>query len=273
MIESMLVAIDVGNTNITIGIVRDGEVVTSLRAPTLANQSADQLDASLEKLLRLDGVELTDVTGVVIASVVPEVTAGVSELAERRGVSVLIADSSTVPILIRVDQPETVGDDRLVNALAAARLHGTPAIVVDLGTATTFDVVAPDGAFIGGAIAPGIALGLEALAERTAQLPRVLLAMPLRAIGRDTVSAMQSGAVLGYIGLVGEVVRQISAELALDGGAAPKVILTGGHSNSEWAKHIPGVDAIDPLLTLRGLAILHAEVAQKQSEPQSVAQA
>jgi type III pantothenate kinase len=264
----MLLALDVGNTNVTVGIVRDGDVVASRRAPTPANHTADELEAILDQLLRVDGAELNDVTEIVVASVVPDVTAAVIELGGRKGIAVLVADSTTLPTPIRVDEPGSVGDDRLVNALAAARLYGKPAIVVDLGTATTFDVVAADGAFVGGAIAAGVNLGLEALAARTAQLPLVPLVMPQRAIGRDTVSAMQSGALIGYLGLVRELIRAITAELALDGGDPPKVILTGGLSNTEWAKAIPGVDAIDPLLTLRGLAVLHAEVGRKESAVQ-----
>ncbi len=265
----MLVALDVGNTNVTTGIVRDGDVATARRAPTPANRTAHELEAILDQLLRLDGTALNDVNEMVIASVVPAVTDAVTELAARRGIVHLVADSTTVPIPIRVDQPDSVGDDRLVNALAAARLYGKPAIVIDLGTATTFDVVAADGAFIGGAIAAGVGLGLEALAAHTAQLPLVPLAMPQRAIGRDTVTAMQSGALIGYLGLVRELIRAISEELALDGGDPPKVILTGGLSNADWAGAIPGVDAIDPLLTLRGLAILHADVRRQESVAQA----
>lgn len=182
----MLLALDVGNTRVTVGLVRDGDVTSARHAPTFANQTADQLEASLDALLRLDGLELSDVDQMVIASVVPAVTAAATQLAVRSGIAVLVAENTSVPIPIRVDEPDRVGADRLVNALAASRLYGKPAIVVDLGTATTFDVVAADGAFIGGAIAPGVGLGLEALAGRTAQLPRVPLVMPQRAIGRDT---------------------------------------------------------------------------------------
>jgi type III pantothenate kinase len=156
-----------------------------------------------------------------------------------------------------------VGADRLVNALAAARLYGTPAVVVDFGTATTFDCVGADGAYIGGAIAPGLELGLEALAARTAKLPRIELRAPDRAIGRDTVSAMQSGTVFGYQALATGLLARIRRELADLSGiepAAVKTILTGGLSAAPWAADLDGVDAIDPDLTLRGLAILHAEV-------------
>jgi type III pantothenate kinase len=151
-----------------------------------------------------------------------------------------------------------------MNALAAARFHGSPAIVVDLGTATTFDCVAADGAFVGGAIAPGLVLGLEALAARTAKLPRVELATPERAIGRDTVAAIQAGSVLGHRALVEGLLARTRRELAEGTAVAPRdvpAILTGGLSATPWAREIEGVDAIDPDLTLRGLAILHAEVA------------
>jgi type III pantothenate kinase len=172
-----------------------------------------------------------------------------------------------VPIAIRTDRPAEVGADRLVNAIAAARLHGTPVVVADFGTATTFDCVAGDGAFVGGAIAPGLELGIEALAGRTAKLPRVELRTPDRAIGRDTVGAIQSGAILGHQALVNGLLARIRVELAEASGVDPsevRVVLTGGLSGAPWAKGIDDVDAIDPELTLKGLAILHAEVGGGQ---------
>jgi type III pantothenate kinase len=168
-----------------------------------------------------------------------------------------------VPIPIRVDRPSDVGADRLVNALAAARLYGTPAVVVDFGTATTLDCVATDGAYVGGAIAPGLELGLEALAARTAKLPRIELRTPDRAIGRDTVGAMQSGTIFGYQALAAGLLARVRRELADLTGAPPskvRAILTGGLSAAPWAASLDGIDAIDPDLTLKGLAILHAEV-------------
>jgi type III pantothenate kinase len=140
-------------------------------------------------------------------------------------------------------------------------------VVVDLGTATTFDCVAADGAYVGGAIAPGLELGLDALAARTAKLPRIELRAPERAIGRDTVSAMQSGTVFGYQALTAGLLARIRRELADQAGVAPdevRAILTGGLSAAPWASALEGIDAIDPELTLRGLAILHAEVTGGQ---------
>jgi type III pantothenate kinase len=264
---AMLLAVDVGNTNVTIGSFRNGALVAVRRASTPRAGTADELEILVEGLLRLDDAAFADVSGLVVASVVPRVSAALEAVAARRDRPILLAGAGTVPLPIRVDRPGDVGADRLVNALAASRLYGTPAVVVDLGTATTFDCVASDGAFVGGAIAPGIELGLEALATRTAKLPRVELRTPDRAIGRDTASAIQSGAVLGYQELVRGLLGRIRRELADAGDVAPDavhVILTGGLSAVPWAGAIEGVEAVDPELTLKGLAILHAEVAGGQ---------
>ena len=263
----MLLAIDIGNSNITIGSFRNGSLTAVRRAATPASATPDEVEVLLEDLLRLDDAAFADVSGIVCASVVPAVTAALEAVAARRDRSLLVASAGTVPIPVRVDRPGDVGADRLINALAVARLYGTPAVVVDLGTATTFDCVAGDGAFVGGAIAPGLALGLEALASRTAKLPRVELRAPDRAIGRDTVSAIQSGGVLGYQSLLSGLLARIRRELADAGDRATSdvhVVLTGGLSKGAWAGALEGVEAIDPELTLKGLAILHAEVAGGQ---------
>jgi type III pantothenate kinase len=259
----MLIALDVGNTSTNVGRIAAGEVVAARRAQTRPRATADELGLLLDGLLRLDGGSLEQVTDIVAACVVPAVEVALAELCRRREIRLLSASARTVPLEARVERPAEVGADRLVNALAAARLHGVPAIVVDFGTATNFDVVSADGAYLGGALAPGLELGLEALATRTARLPRIELARPARAIGRDTVSAMQSGAVIGYIGLVRELIAAIKAELAAAGGPLPRVIATGGLSAAPWAADIPGIDVVDPLLTLRGLAILHAEAGAR----------
>ena len=263
IIAAMLLALDIGNTNVTIGLFRAGTLVATRRAATDAHASADEFEALLDALLRLDDVALADVSAIVAASVVPAMTAAAETVAARRERSLVFATAGTVPIAIRVDRPDEVGADRLVNALAVQRLHGTPAVVVDFGTATTFDCVAGDGAYVGGAIAPGLGLGLDALASRTAKLPRIELRLPDRAIGRDTTSAIQSGAVLGHQALVSGLLARIRTELAEAAGigsADVRVVLTGGLSAAPWARSIDGVDAIDPDLTLRGLAILHSEV-------------
>jgi type III pantothenate kinase len=264
---AVLLAIDVGNSNVTIGSFRNGSLAAVRRAATPASATADELEVLLEELLRLDDSAFADISGIACASVVPAVTAALEAVAARRERPLLIATAGSVPIPVRVDRPGEVGADRLVNALAVSRLYGTPAVVIDLGTATTFDCVAADGAFVGGAIAPGLELGLEALASNTARLPRVELRAPDRAIGRDTVAAIQSGAVLGYQALVAGLLGRIRRELADAGDVAAgdvHVVLTGGLSKGAWTGALDGVEAVDPELTLKGLAILHAEVAGGQ---------
>jgi type III pantothenate kinase len=263
IIAAMLLAIDIGNTNLTIGLFRAGVLGATRRAATVPRATSDELELLLDGLLRLDDAGFADVGSIACASVVPSLAAHVEAIAVRRERPLIVASAGTVPIPIRVDRPSDVGADRLVNALAAARLYGTPAVVVDFGTATTLDCVATDGAYVGGAIAPGLELGLEALAARTAKLPRIELRTPDRAIGRDTVGAMQSGTIFGYQALAAGLLARVRRELADVTGAAPnevRAILTGGLSAAPWAASLDGIDAIDPDLTLKGLAILHAEV-------------
>ena len=259
----MLLALDIGNTNLTVGLFRAGALLATRRAATNPRATTDEVELLLDGLLRLDGITIGDLDAIAVASVVPALTGAVEAIAERRDRPLLVASAGTVPLAVRVDRPDDVGADRLVNALAAARLHGTPAVVVDFGTATTLDCVASDGAYVGGAIAPGLELGLEALAARTAKLPRIELRAPDRAIGRDTVSAMQSGTIFGYQSLAAGLLARVRVELADANDVAPadvRAILTGGLSAAPWARALEGIDAIDPDLTLKGLAILHAEV-------------
>ncbi len=263
MIVAMLLALDVGNSNVTTGLFRAGALLATRRAATPSRATPDDIELVLAGLLSLDDVRLADLDSIVIASVVPAITDAVQAIADRHDLTVLTASAGTVPLAVRVDRPGDVGADRLVNALAAARLYGTPAVVADFGTATTFDCLAGDGAYVGGAIAPGLELGLEALAARTAKLPRVELRAPDRAIGRDTIQAIQSGTVLGYQALAGGLLAQVRAELAEASGVAAEAvhaIATGGLSRAPWIRGVRGFDVIDPDLTLKGLAILHAEV-------------
>jgi type III pantothenate kinase len=263
MIEAMLLAIDIGNSNVTLGLFRAGALLGTRRARTDPRATPDEVEQLLSGLVALEGLALTDIDGFSLASVVPSLTAAVEVVAERRGQGLVVATNGSVPIAVRVDRPDEVGADRLVNVLAAARLYGTPAVVMDLGTATTLECAAADGAYVGGAIAPGLELGMEALAAHTAKLPRIELRTPDRAIGRNTVAAMQAGTILGYQALANGLLERVRAELAeMTGVSAPEVkaILTGGLAAGPWAGAIRGVDAIDPELTLKGLAILHAEV-------------
>ena len=256
----MWLAVNVGNTNVKTGLIRDGQVAGSRRVGTRTDATPDEVESLLEDLLALDGQSLRSVQGAVVASVVPPFGRALTTALERRGLPLIEATADTVPIPIRVDHPAEVGADRLVNALAAGRLYGTPAVVVDFGTATTFDAIASDGAYVGGAIAPGLEIGLDALATKTAKLPRIELREPAHAIGTDTVSAMRSGAVFGYIGLTTALLERIRGELSSGASAPVRTILTGGLSTASWWSDLARVDAVDPDLTLKGLAILHAEL-------------
>jgi type III pantothenate kinase len=257
---AVIVALDVGNTKIALGVIEGGDVTAAHRASTRGMLTPHNAAQTLSDLLEKEGASLADVSEVWLASVVPAATDAISELFAGHEIELTVADATNVPMPMRVQQPGSVGHDRLVDSFAAALLFGPPLIVVDLGTATTFNAVNAEGAFLGGAIAPGLGLGLDALAEHTAQLPRVPVVKPDKAIGTDTVGAIMSGALIGYRGLVRAVIDSMSNEMTADGSTQPKVILTGGLATSDWAETIPGVDAIEPLLTLRGLALLKREL-------------
>jgi type III pantothenate kinase len=255
----MLVVIDVGNSEVKLGLLSDGRIVSTRRTATHAQTARFDAEGLLLDALGSQGSAIAVLDAIALVSVVPRWTDSVTDLAARLGVDLLVADPATIPMAVNVRRPERVGADRLLNAYAASRLHGAPAIVVDLGTATTVDAVDADGAFVGGAIAPGLELGLRALASGTAQLPRAPLAVPSAAIGRDTAEAIQSGTVFGHVGLVRELVDRMTREMVSDADQRPTVVVTGGLSRGAWVHLLPGVDVVDPDLTLRGLAVLHAE--------------
>jgi type III pantothenate kinase len=248
----MLLVVDIGNTNVTAGLVRDGALLATHRAATRPEATTDEIELLVDGLLRLDEAAIPDVSAIALASVVPSLTDAFEELATRRGVPLIVAGAGTVPIAIRVDRPAEVGADRLVNALAAQRLHGAPAVVVDFGTATTFDAVSAAGEYLGGAMAPGILISLDALVSRASKLNRVELAAPASVIGRSPGASMQAGFVFGYVGLVQGIVARMRAEI----GMAARVIATGGLAEL-FAPLIPEIEAVDLHLTLVGLRLIH----------------
>ncbi len=270
IIRTMVIAIDAGNSAVKVALVHDHRIEAAERLPTSDAAARRDIGELIASLLERDRAEThargRDRRGVVLVSVVPAWTEAVMHAAVAAGVPLLIADHGSIPIETRLLHPERVGPDRLLNAYAAERLHGSPVIVVDLGTATTVDAVDSTGAFAGGAIMPGLELGLRALAGGTALLPQVDTEAPAHAIGVDTTSAIQSGAVFGHVGAVRDLVARMATEL---GGGRPKVFVTGGFSAAAWARLFvdeagPGgriADLLDPQLTLRGLAILHDELA------------
>jgi type III pantothenate kinase len=250
----MLLALDIGNTKIALGVYRDGDWAGDWRITTHLDHLADEYAMLLKSLLAEAHLKFSDLSGTVIGSVVPPMTAVFGELAERYvgRPALVLGPSVKTGVAIRIDNPAETGADRIANTAAAHRLYGGPAIVIDLGTATTFDVVSEAGEYLGGAIAPGLGIAAEALVRRTARLPKVELVPPSGAIGRSTVQAMQSGLVFGYLGLVKELVACLRAEMK----GEPKVIATGGMAGmlAEWTRVI---DIVNPRLTLEGLRIIY----------------
>ena len=249
----MLLAVDIGNTNVKFAVFDGERMVASDRLPTSASNSPSDTAASMCAALARHGVRESDIDSVSLCSVVPPVTT----MMERTAADIFKVDALDVKkarnrgITLDVDKPDGVGTDRIVNAAAAYGLHGGPGIVVDFGTATTFDVVTEDGAFIGGVIAPGIALSSEALTERAAQLPPIEPVFPDKVIGRDTDQAMRSGLMYGYLGLMEGLIGRIREEI----GADARVIATGGLVE-HIAERTGIIDVVEPDLTLQGLRLI-----------------
>lgn len=250
----MLLAVDIGNTNITIGVFDGSKMKATWRVATGVHRMPDEYASLILHLFEHEGIAASKITDAILCSVVPPV-AGVFEEMCRRYLKVspiLVEAGVKTGVRISMDNPREVGADRIVNAVAAHQLYGGAVIVIDLGTATTFDAVSEEGDYLGGAIAPGIAIATEALFARTAVLPRVELIHPKRAIGRNTVAAMQSGIVFGYAGLIEGIVTRIKQEL----GGKAKVVATGGYAEL-LARETPAIEEVNPDLTLIGLRLIY----------------
>jgi type III pantothenate kinase len=250
----MLLAIDVGNTNIHFGLHDGSDWVTTWRARTVPLKMGDEYAVLLRNFMEMDGYDFSVIKTVAMASVVPDLTGTLIEMSRRH---LKIEPLNVEPgiktgIRLLVDNPREVGPDRVVNSAAAGKLYGTPAIVIDFGTATTWDVLNANGDYIGGAIAPGIGLAHDALTSRTARLHKIDLVAPPSAIGHNTVHAMQSGLFLGYVSMIEGLVARIRAELKAPNA---KVIGTGGLA-PVFAEQTHAIDEIAPNLTLDGLRII-----------------
>jgi len=255
----MLLAIDIGNTNLHLGLWHTPQWRQSWRARTIANKMGDEYAVLLRNYLHEIDLSFADISGVVVASVVPALTGAFRELAARYlpHARLLMVDYTTnTGIKIDIDFPEQAGPDRIVNTAAVHALYGGgPAIVIDFGTATTFDVISREGAYIGGAIAPGLNLALDALASHAARLYKVELLPPPSPIGRNTSHAMQSGLFLGYVGLVEGLVTRIKAAMSAEDQAAVRVIATGGLAPL-IENHTSIIDEVAEALTLDGLRVI-----------------
>ncbi len=250
----MLLAIDIGNTNVTVGVFDGDDLRATFRLSTDTRKMPDEYALAVSQLLPLRGLSLEDIDAVAVCSVVPPLTPSFTQLARTYfDVAPLEVGAGTrTGISVRYDSPRDVGADRIVDAAAAFSMYGGPVIIVDVGTATVFDAVSESGDYLGGAIAPGISIAADSLFHTTAMLRRVELAPPPGAIGRNTIHALQAGLVFGYAELVKGMVRRFKEELGRDSS----VVATGGLADVVAGES--GVfDAIDPNLTLTGLRIVY----------------
>lgn len=256
----MLLVIDVGNTNAMFGIydLSSGRLASTIRAATRRDRMPDEWYAILAPVMARDGVDPSGVSAMVVSSVVPSVTRWLVAMAEERfGVEPIIVSADLdLGLPITVDSPGEVGADRIVNSLSALHRYGAPVIAIDFGTALNFDVVNADGHYIGGSLAPGLVIALEAMTSRAARLFSVDLVAPPAAIGRNTTHAIQSGLVLGYVSMVEGMIQRLSAEL----GARPTVVVTGGYAEL-FAAESTQIDHYDADLTIDGLRLVYERLA------------
>ncbi len=249
----MLFALDVGNSSIALGIYEKNELIYNWRIETNRNRTEDEYGMIVRSLLDHVDIEFSDIKGIIISSVVPPIMFSLEKMCHKYfGLKPLVVGPGIKTGLnIKYDNPREVGADRIVNAVAGIHLFGGPLIIVDFGTATTYCYINEHNQYIGGAIAPGIAISTEALYSKAAKLPRIEIVKPDEIIGKNTVSAMQAGILYGYVGQVEGIVNRMKEQA----NVLPKVIATGGMA-SLIAKESNAIDHIEPFLTLKGLQLI-----------------
>ncbi len=250
----MLLVVDVGNTQTHFGVFRGEELTDHWRFATVRDSTSDQVGAALRNLLGLRGYSFEDLDASIVSSTVPQLEPEWTGMADRYLGHTMhaVGPGTRTGMAIRYDNPREIGADRLVNAVAIRERFGGPAVCVDFGTATTFDVVSREGEYLGGAIMTGIEVSLEALSERGARLPKVDLAPPRSVIGKNTIDAIRSGVVFGYAGAIDAILRRLYDEL----GERTDVVATGGLAHLV-APYSEEIEEIDDMLTLTGLRLLH----------------
>jgi type III pantothenate kinase len=250
----MILVVDVGNTNIVLGLYEGRRLLHDWRLSTNRSSTADEYGMMMYNLFQHAGIRLDQVEGVIISSVVPPLMFVLEQLCLKyvKKVPLIVGPGVKTGLNIRYENPREVGADRIVNAVAAIELYGPPCIVVDFGTATTFDYIDEAGQYIGGAVAPGIGISTEALYQRAAKLPRIELVKPKSVVGRNTVASMQAGIIFGFAGQVDGIVDRIREEF----GTKPRVIATGGLADL-ISKESRTIETVNQLLTLQGLQIIY----------------
>jgi type III pantothenate kinase len=249
----VLLVVDVGNTQTHFGALQGEELVEHWRFATVRDSTADELGAALRNLVELRGLGLADLDASIISSTVPQLSPEWVAMAARylRHEMLMVGPGIKTGMVLRYDNPYEIGADRLVNAVAIRERFGGPAVCVDFGTSVNFDIVGPDGDFLGGVLLPGVEISLEALTERGAKLPKIDLAAPKAVIGKSTVDAMRSGVIFGFAGAIDGILRRVLHEL----GDETDVIATGGLA-SAIVPYTELIDETDDLLTLTGLRLL-----------------
>ena len=250
----MLLAFDIGNTTMAIGLFRGPKLVKGWKIKTDRDKTADEYGAVLLNLFQVAALEPKKIEAAIISCVVPPLTPVIEDMCRDffRLDALVVGPGLKTGMPILYENPLEVGADRIVAAVAAFEKHGGPAIVVDFGTATTFDAISAKGEYLGGAIAPGIQISAEALYLKTARLPRIEIKKPKRAVGRTTVASMQSGLYFGYIGLVTNTINEVRKEI----GKSAKVVATGGFGG-QITPEVPAIDVYEPDLVLEGLRIIY----------------
>lgn len=253
----MLLAFDVGNTNIVLGVFDGEKLICAWRMKTDKNKTADEYGMLISQLFEYDEIDVNRVTDVIISTVVPPVLYTLQHLSRKyfKKKAIVVGPGVKTGMVIKYDNPKQIGSDRIVNAVAAYHKYGGPSIVIDIGTATTFCVINEKGEYLGGAIAPGLKISSEALFEKTAKLPRVELEEPGKVICKNTIESMQAGLVYGHVGLVEFIVNRMKKELA-PGGEKVTVIATGGMA-SLIRDGSDCIDHIERQLTLEGLQLIY----------------
>ena len=254
----MILLIDVGNTNIVMGVHDGTKIITDFRLSTNSMKTSDEISIDVISLFHLNHLEPSSIDGVIISSVVPNVMYSLENMVRKvfKVVPVVVGAGVKTGINVKTDNPKEVGADRIVNAVAASAKYNKSLIIIDFGTATTFCSVKKDGTYQGGIISPGIKISADALFEKAAKLPRIELMKPEKVIGKNTVVSMQSGLVHGYIGLVEHLVKLMKKEMMADGEEEPFVVATGGFSRL-MKQSTDCIDAVEPNLTLEGLKMIY----------------
>lgn len=250
----MILVVDVGNTNIVLGIYKGKQLLHHWRISTNRSGTVDEYGITIHNLFQYAGISLQQIEGVAISSVVPPLMGLLEQLCAKymNKTPLIVGPGVKTGLNIRYENPREVGADRIVNSVAAIEKYGAPLIVVDFGTATTFDYIDEEASYIGGAIVPGIGISTEALYQRAAKLPRIELTKPKSVVGRNSVSSMQAGIIFGYVGQVDGIVNRIKKEF----NVSPKVIATGGLADLIFAES-ETIEVVDPMLTLEGLRLIY----------------